>query len=116
MNNGAPVGPKTAPPPPGPTGAKSAQSEIVLVSNVTAPVRAQAAPQLIEAPVFSVMLACARMSPPNDVVVPSVAELPARQNTFPPCAPLISTTFDALAVVSELPILKMNTAFGLPKP
>jgi hypothetical protein len=62
--------------------AKSVQIEIVLVSNVTAPVRAQAAPQVISAPVFSVMLACARMSPVNDVVVPSVAELPTFQNTF----------------------------------
>jgi hypothetical protein len=34
------------------------------------------------APVVSVMLACARMSPANDVVVPSVAELPTLQNTL----------------------------------
>jgi hypothetical protein len=94
----------------------SAQIEIVLVSNVTAPVRAQAAPQVILAPVVSVMLACARMSPVNDVVVPSVAELPTLQNTLPPCAPLISSTDEALAVVSVLPMLKMKIELGLPRP
>ena len=87
---------------------------MLLVSNVTAPVRAQAAPQMMLAPVFSVMLAWARMSPANEVAVPSVAELPTRQNTLPPCAPLIRATAEALAVVSVLPILKMKTAFELP--
>ena len=89
---------------------------MVLVSSVTAPVRAQAAPQVIVAPVFSVMLACARISPVNDVPVPSVAELPTLQNTLPPCAPLTSTTDEALAVVSVLAILKMKTELGLPSP
>ena len=36
------------------------------------------------APVFSVMLVSARMSPTNAVVVPSVAELPTCQNTLLP--------------------------------
>jgi hypothetical protein len=89
---------------------------MALVSSVTAPVRAQAAPQPIDAPVLSVMLACARISPANDVVVPSVAELPTRQNTLPPCAPLMSETVEALAVVSVLEMLKMKTEFGLPTP
>jgi hypothetical protein len=48
--------------------------------------------------------------------VPSVAELPTRQNTLPPCAPLISETVEALAVVSVLPMLKMKTELGLFKP
>ena len=52
----------------------------------------------------------------NDVVVPSVAELPTFQNTLPPCAPLISVTAEALAVVSVLPMLKMKTELGLPRP
>ena len=89
---------------------------IVLVSNVTAPVRAKARPHKSVAPVFSVMLVCARMFPMNDVVVPSVAELPTLKNTLPPCALLISETTEALAVVSVLPMLKMKTASGLPKP
>jgi hypothetical protein len=36
------------------------------------------------------MLVFARMSPVNDEIVPSVAELPTLQNTLPPCALLIS--------------------------
>jgi hypothetical protein len=89
---------------------------IVLVSNVTAPVRAKARPQLSVAPVFSVMLVCARMFPINDVVVPSVAELPTLKNTLPPCAPLSSEIVEAPAVVSVLPMLKMKTEAGLFRP
>ena len=89
---------------------------IVLVSSVTAPVLAHAAPQLIVEPVFSVMLVSARMSPANDVVVPSVAELPTLQNTLPPCAPFSSETTEALAVVNVLPMLKTKTELGLPRP
>jgi hypothetical protein len=47
----------------------------VLVSRVTAPVRAKNAPELV-APVVAVTLASARMFPPKEVAVPSVAELP----------------------------------------
>ena len=57
---------------------------MLLVSSVTAPFCARAAPQAMLAPVFSVMLVSARMSPTNDVVVPSVAELPTCQNTLVP--------------------------------
>jgi len=105
--SGAPTGPIPDP--------IRSHTVIVLVSSVTAPVLAQAAPQLMREPVFNVMLACARMSPAKDVVVPSVAELPTRQNTLPPCAPFSSVTVEALAVVSVLPMLKMNTALGLPR-
>src|SRR5665213_853084 len=113
--SGTPVGPRIAPPPVVAVPMRL-HNAIVLVSNVTAPVLAQAAPQLILAPVFSVMLWFARMSPANNVVVPSVAELPTLQKTWPPCAPLISATAEALAVVSVLPMLKMKTELGLPRP
>ena len=115
VKSGNPLGPKITPPAP-PDPPMRLHNEMVLVSSVTAPVCAQAAPQVIVAPVFRVMLVCARMSPANDVVVPSVAELPTRQNTLPPCAPLISEIPEALAVVSVLPILKMKTELGLPRP
>src|SRR4029077_17046469 len=52
---------------------------ILLVSRVTAPLRASALPHEMVAPVFSVMLVSARISPTKVVVVPSVAELPTRQ-------------------------------------
>ena len=84
-----------------------------LVSSVTAPVRARVRPVTC-APVVTVMLANARMFPANDVVVPSVAELPTCQNTLPANPPLLMTTDEALAVVSVLPILKMKTALALP--
>ena len=92
------------------------QIVIVFVSNVTAPLRAQAAPQLIVAPVVNVMDVSARMSPANEVVVPSVAELPILQNTLPAWAPLINKMLEALAVVSVLPMLKMKTELGVPYP
>ena len=66
------------------------------------------------APVFSGMLACARILPANDVVVPSVAELPTCQNALHTDPSLITTTDEPLAVVSVLPILKMKTALASP--
>ena len=82
-------------------------------SSVTAPVRAKALPTRF-APVFRVMLSCARMFPWKAVVVPRVAELPTRH-----CAaqglPPMNTTDEPLAVVSVLPIRKTHTAFGLPR-
>jgi hypothetical protein len=89
---------------------------IVLVSNVTAPFCAKASPHLMLALVFSVMLVSARMSPTNDVLVPSVAELPTLKNTLLPLAPLISEMLEPLAVVSVLPMLMTKTEFGLPCP
>src|ERR1700682_3571355 len=96
--------------------AAEAPSVILLVSNVTEPLRAQAAPQVILAPVSSEMLVSARMSPANDVVVPRNAELPTLQNTLPPEAPLINRMREALAVVSVLLMLKIKTELGLPRP
>ena len=55
--------------------------EMALVSIVTAAVRARAAPDMV-APVFSVMLASARMFPANSVFVPRVAELPTCHHTL----------------------------------
>src|SRR4051794_15100230 len=88
----------------------------LFVSSVTAPLRANALP-LVFAPVVSVMLVRARMSPTNDVPVPSVAELPTCQYTLLQLLPplLITVTEELLAVVSVLPILKRNSAFGLPR-
>src|SRR5687767_2335789 len=85
-----------------------------LLSSVTAPLRARVRPVTV-APVVTVMLASARMFPANDVVVPSVAELPTCQNVLLADAPLMRTTEEALAVVSVLPILKMKTALVLPR-
>ena len=62
----------------------SVHAVMVLLSNVTAPFCANASPQIILALVLRVMLVSARMSPVNDVLVPSVAELPTLKNTLPP--------------------------------
>ena len=92
---------------------EEAQSATLLVSSVTAPFRARALPCTLAA-VFSVMLVSATMLPRNAVPVPRVAELPVCQKTLQLDAPLSSRTDEALAVVSVLPILKMNRAPELP--
>ena len=86
---------------------------ILLVSRVTAPFRARALPSRL-ALVFRVMLVNARIFPWNEVVVPSVAELPTFQNTLHPDPLLIMTTDELLAVVIVLPIWKTKTELGLP--
>src|ERR1700674_2107174 len=96
-------------------GGAAGQAVTVLVSRVTAAVRANALPFTF-APVVSVMLACARMFPTNVVPVPRVAELPTCQYRFvgqvvPPL--LARTTDEAAAVISVLPVLKRKTEFGL---
>ena len=88
---------------------------ILLELSVTAPLRAKALPQLMLAPVISVMLVSATMSPTNIVSAPSVAELPTRQNTLVPSPPPITLTLELLPVVRALPMLNTNTAFGFPK-
>ena len=55
----------------------------------------------------------ARIFPTNEDVPPMVADVPTCQNTLAACAPLMSTTLLLTAVVSVLPIWKMNWAFGL---
>src|SRR5580658_1960982 len=62
VKSGNPVGPRITPPGPA-VPVKRLHNEIVLSSNVTAPLCAQAAPQVIVAPGSSVMLVNARMSP-----------------------------------------------------
>ena len=86
---------------------------MLLVSSVTAPFLASALP-MMPAPVFKVMLVRAIRLPMNDVVVPSVAELPICQATPHGFPPLISRTDDPLAVVKVLPILNMKTALAFP--
>ena len=88
----------------------------LLPSSVTAPLRASALPFEF-APVVKVMLESARMSPVNDVPVPSVAELPTCQKTLLQLLPplLMTVTDEALAVVSVLPILNRKSAFALPR-
>src|SRR5688572_1433182 len=86
----------------------------VLLSSVTAPLRASTRPD-VSAPVVRVMLVSARMSPAKFVLVPRVAELPTCQKTLSHALPpLMTVTDEPLAVVSVLPILKRNSAFGLP--
>jgi len=87
--------------------------ETLLVSIVTAPLRAKALPDTL-APVLRVTLVSARIFPANVVVVPIVAELPTCQNTLQGLPPLTIRTDAWLAVVSVLPIWKMKTALALP--
>jgi hypothetical protein len=54
------------------------------------------------------MDASAIMFPSNEVVVPRVAELPTSKKMFAGTAPLMRATLLPLAVVSVLPIWKMN--------
>ena len=94
--------------------AASHELEIVFVSIVTAPVSASARPYRIFAVVFSVMLSPARMFPAKLVLVPSVADLPACQNTPVPVSPFTALTLELLAVVSVLPIRNRDCALGFP--
>jgi len=87
--------------------------ETVFVSIVTAPFRANARPDTV-APFVRLMLVSARTFPTNSVPVPTSAELPICQNTLHGLPPPIISTEELLAVVSVLPVLKMNTA--LPSP
>ncbi len=86
---------------------------MVLVSMVTAPLRARVRPST-NAPVFAVMDVRARMFPLKPVFVPRVAELPICQKTLQDWAPLIRATLLFEAVVRVEPIWKMKTAFGSP--
>ena len=83
---------------------------MMLLSSVSAPLRARARPPLrppptpIVAPVVSVMLVSAIRFPWNEVAVPRVAELVTCQNTLQELVKPLRTTRDALAVVSVDPI------------
>lgn len=84
-----------------------------LSSSVTAPVCASSRPSTL-APVFSVIEADARIVPTNEVVLPSVAELPTCQKTLQACAPPSRTTDAPDAVVRVEPTWKMKTALTSP--
>jgi hypothetical protein len=76
--------------------------EMVSVSSVTAPFSARTRPSIVT-PVVTVMLWAAKMVPTKLEAVPSVAELPTCQKTLHACAPFVSTTRLADAVVSVEP-------------
>jgi hypothetical protein len=80
----------------------------VVLSNVTAPVRASARP-FMRVPLFNVMLELAMMVPSNVVVVPRTAALPICQNTLHGVPPV---TLEPDEVVRVLPVRKIYTAFG----
>lgn len=86
---------------------------IVLVSRVTAPLRANSRPAIV-APVVAVIDVRASTLPTRCEPVPSVAELPICQNTLQALVLPITMTWLALAVVSVDAALKMKTAFGSP--
>jgi len=56
------------------------------------------------------------MSPCSAASVPSVAELPTSQKTFPPSAPFSRFTDEYPATVNALRTWNRNTAFGSPRP
>ena len=86
---------------------------MVLVSNVTAPLRASTRPSTF-APVVTVIDPRARIVPRKVEPVPIVASLPTCQKTLQDEALLIRLTWLPEAVVSVEPAWKTNTAFGSP--
>lgn len=85
---------------------------MVLVSNVTAPLRARIEP-LTEAPVVTVTDVKARIFPAKLELVPSVADEPTCQKTLQAWAPLVRVILLPDAVVRADPTWKTKTAFGL---
>ena len=77
---------------------------IVLPPSVTPPVLARALPQPMLAPVFKVILVCARILPWKVVDVSSVAELGTCQKMPAPEPVLITLTAESGEVISELSI------------
>ncbi|HUR76934.1 MAG TPA: hypothetical protein VMZ22_03225 [Acidimicrobiales bacterium] len=86
---------------------------MTLESRVTEPLRARRRPAT-RALVFAVIEVNARIVPTNLEPTPSVAELPTCQNTLHGWAPLMTLTLLLTAVVSEVPVWKMNTAPASP--
>lgn len=68
------------------------------------------------APVFIVMVVCARMLPSKLLLVPRVAELVTCQKTEAPGPVLIRLTMEPLDVISVLDIRKTHDALALPWP
>src|SRR5678816_68678 len=87
---------------------------MVLLFSVTEPFRAKARPGFRVAPPFSTMLVSATMLPTNVVLTSMVAELLTSHCTPHPLPPLITETVELGDVMSELDILKTQTALGLP--
>jgi hypothetical protein len=83
------------------------------VSKVTAPFLAKVLP-IMFVPVVTVTLVRARIFPLNLLFVPRVADFPTCQKTLHGLPPLVTTTDEALAVVSVLAIWKIQTALGFP--
>ena len=89
------------------TGGQS-ETDIAVLSMVTAPFRANARPFTV-APAFSVIDVKASMFPAKSESDPSVAELPTCQNTLHTTrVPNREVTEELLAVVSVLPTWKTN--------
>jgi len=86
---------------------------MVLVSRVTAPLRARRRPWIV-AVVVALIDVRARTVPTNVEAVPRVAELPTCQYTLHASAPFNSTTELADAVMSVLAAWNTNTVSGLP--
>lgn len=83
----------------------------VLVSNVTAPLRASSRPSTV-AVVFAVIEVKARIVPTKVDPTPSVADVPTCQKTLQAWAPLMSSTTLLVAVTRVDPVWKMKTAAG----
>lgn len=82
--------------------------------SVTAPFLAKALP-CSDTPLLKEIDAKAMTFPTNEVPVPKVADVPSSQKTLEAWAWFIRTTALVVAVVSVVPIWKMNSAFGLPR-
>lgn len=88
---------------------------ILLVSRVTAALRANARPSTI-APVVTAIIVKARMVPRNVEFVPRLAELPTCQKTLQGLAPLMRFTELVDPVMSVDGDWKIQTEFGSPAP
>jgi hypothetical protein len=87
---------------------------MVLLSSVTAPLRARARPS-ITALVFTVIDVRAMMLPLKKELTSMVAELPTCQNTLQAWPPLMMLTLLDGAVIRVEPIWKIQTALGSPR-
>jgi hypothetical protein len=112
--DGAVIGAPTEPA----TTQAAGSASMILSSSVTDADSDMTRPHPMVAPVSSVLPAFETIVPRNAVVVPRVAALVTAQVMLPvygPALPVsITSTPEALAVVSELPIRKVHDALSLP--
>ena len=87
--------------------------EMVLVSIVTAPLRAKARPDKL-APDAKVMLVSARILPANELFAPIVADSPTIQKTLQTPPPLVTKTDELVAVLRPPGIWIVQVAAVLP--